>query len=652
MQGFSFSCLKYLCEFLILNFFGFCSFQCLNREPDRYSAAFHSELNKRLKVEGFHGTYILIKNGKEILSNYKDTTRVFRTPGLTHFLSCIRILKLWEEGILDIDDPIGLHVDQTVLSQEPYRQLPIRSFMNHTSGTGTLLAPGEYWNFSLENAKILFKISENFKSLSSRDGNPIYELIPDPRQSSLQDWIQFEIRFSKGEILSEKTIFLLSQPTILKDSYTSNRFQFGLGVFLSGKNYWAISRTNSDSLLYYRISEENVGILIHTRGKRSRGDMLSWKSILTESMYGQRYIDLSPWIEIPEPYRKLSTLSLEEEMARTKVPAISVAIVENFRLSTRFQIGLRNSQTREPVTDRTLFRAGSLSKPFTAFALESVLQENGIPDSVSLNRLAADSGVDLSYWRAYEPTPKLTPFHLMAHTSGITERSDWGTPENQNARRLRELNRGRGAELRVYYLPGTKSRYSGGGYALLQEYLVNLTGKEFDTLMNEQIFTPLTMKSSFWKEGEKNFEYVSGHDSEGKPIENQIYTRPEWGAGGLWTKAEDLAMFFLEWQKCLHSQMDCKLSRSVVRELLRPVIPAANLSVQSWIGKGIFLNTSGKELYFYHGGHSKGHKSSAIFHKTKGYGIVIMTNSESGSQLIWSILRSVSIQKKWDKFIN
>jgi hypothetical protein len=120
----------------------------------------------------------------------------------------------------------------------------------------------------------------------------------------------------------------------------------------------------------------------------------------------------------------------------------------------------------------------------------------------------------------------------------------------------------------------------------------------------------------------------------------------------MWTTPRDLASFFIALQKSISGHTDALITQAIAKEMMTPLVPAANLSIHSWIGKGLFLNPTGKDWYFYHGGHSLGHKSIAIFHKSKGYGVVIMTNSENGSALIWSILRAMSLSQSWDKFIN
>lgn len=56
----------------------------------------------------------------------------------------------------------------------------------------------------------------------------------------------------------------------------------------------------------------------------------------------------------------------------------------------------------------------------------------------------------------------------------------------------------------------------------------------------------------------------------------------------------------------------------------------------------------GEGWYFEHGGSNWGFKALLRAHKRKGYGLVIMTNSESGFELIDAMARRVAVAYSWD----
>jgi CubicO group peptidase (beta-lactamase class C family) len=118
---------------------------------------------------------------------------------------------------------------------------------------------------------------------------------------------------------------------------------------------------------------------------------------------------------------------------------------------------------------------------------------------------------------------------------------------------------------------------------------------------------------------------------------------PEHAAAGLWTTPTDLAKFAIEVQKSLVGQSNRVLSQAVVREMVIPV----------GIGPyavGFELQHLGDGWYFAHGGSNWGFQCDLLAHRVRGYGAVIMTNSDSGGALIQSLRLKIEQQEKWDIF--
>jgi len=245
---------------------------------------------------------------------------------------------------------------------------------------------------------------------------------------------------------------------------------------------------------------------------------------------------------------------------------------------------------------------------------------------------------------------------LLSHTSGLTEKGNWDDPINKGKKHISEIkdtySEKPGHGLELYYSPGSKSRYSGGGYAVIQEALTNSLSMNFPLLIETYVSKPLHWKESTFRQNLTSpFDYCDGHDMNGIVLPQKNFISPELGSGGLWTTPEEIGNLFNEVAKAYNGNSEI-ISQSYAKYLLTPKMSAANLTVHALVGRGFFINRTGNSEYFFHGGHTKGHKALAFFNAKKGYGIVILTNSENGSNLIWRILRSVSIQEKWEKFVN
>ena len=59
---------------------------------------------------------------------------------------------------------------------------------------------------------------------------------------------------------------------------------------------------------------------------------------------------------------------IPELLAETRVPGLSIAVVKDSALAWRRWYGVANVETRAPVSDETVFEAGSVSKTVFAYA--------------------------------------------------------------------------------------------------------------------------------------------------------------------------------------------------------------------------------------------------------------------------------------------
>lgn len=166
------------------------------------------------------------------------------------------------------------------------------------------------------------------------------------------------------------------------------------------------------------------------------------------------------------------------------------------------------------------FQAGSVSKPVAAFTALR-LGEAGEVD--------LDEGVNgrLVSWRLADGEG-VTLRRLLTHTAGLGVPFCPGYEEGAELPTLVQVLDGAPPavtdSVRVETPPGSGFRYSGGGYALVQLLLEDVTGKPLAELARELVFEPLGMTDS-------TFEQRAGH------------RYPEQAAAGLWTTSADLARF-------------------------------------------------------------------------------------------------------------
>src|SRR5262249_24586495 len=145
----------------------------------------------------------------------------------------------------------------------------------------------------------------------------------------------------------------------------------------------------------------------------------------------------------------------------------------------------------------TLFPACSISKPITAIAALRLVEQG----KLSLDQ---DVNVKLKSWKVPENEftrkEKVTLRRILTHTAGTTVHGYPGYPEGQPIPTLLQILDGEKPAntdpVRVDFVPGTKQRYSGGGFLILQQLLIDATGKQFPQIMQDLVLDKLGLKDS------------------------------------------------------------------------------------------------------------------------------------------------------------
>jgi len=122
------------------------------------------------------------------------------------------------------------------------------------------------------------------------------------------------------------------------------------------------------------------------------------------------------------------------------------------------------------------------------------------------------------------------------------------------------------------------------------------------------------------------------------------HTYPEMAAAGLWTTAEDLAKFAVNIQQTIKGESSKVLSKDMTEKMLTPF-------GSEFDGLGLFIDKRKDDVYFGHGGWDEGFSSQMTAHKTKGYGVVVLTNSNH-PDFIEEVIRSVARTYSWGNFVS
>lgn len=339
--------------------------------------------------------------------------------------------------------------------------------------------------------------------------------------------------------------------------------------------------------------------------------------------------------------------NLESRMKYYNVPGVSIAVIKNSKVIWSKAYGLADVESKTPVNSKTLFQAASMSKPVSAYAaLKEVEQGKIDPD--------ADANIYLKSWKIPEneftKEKKVTLKNIVSHTAGFTVGGFPGYEVGKPVPTLVQLLNGQSPAntpaIFVDKVPGKPFRYSGGGYCVMQQMLIDIESKDFATIMKDKVLLPLNMKNSTFSqplpEGQAQWA-ATAYNQNGAKVPGRYHTYPEQAPAGLWTTAEDYAKFVIDIQNTLRGKSHTIISQKMAEEFTNPFI-------EPFVGLGVFLENKNGQIYFSHGGWNEGFSSQFIGNKKSGDGVVVFTNTNK-PELINELIRSVATVYQWPNYM-
>lgn len=341
--------------------------------------------------------------------------------------------------------------------------------------------------------------------------------------------------------------------------------------------------------------------------------------------------------------------TLPARMVHYHVPGVSLAIIDRGEIAWARGYSIARAGDPAPVTPDTLFQAGSLSKPVTA-AVALALVKSG--------RLALDTDVNatLKSWKipaaAIAENEPVTLRRLLSHTAGLTIHGFDGYAADAPRPTLLQILDGappaNSSPVRIQVKPGTAWRYSGGGYCVVQQLLIDATGEDFPTLLRERVLLPAGMTASTFEQPLSAAlapRAAVGHDADGQRLAGDAHIYPELAAAGLWTTPTDLAHFALALQHSLAGDAGAKIfSRATAETMLTVPLAGSDYAL------GLGVKGTGENILVTHDGANAGFRALLVAYPRAGRGAVIMTNSDNGSALIAEILRAIAREYGWPDY--
>jgi len=208
-------------------------------------------------------------------------------------------------------------------------------------------------------------------------------------------------------------------------------------------------------------------------------------------------------------------LSQAKEIRRKfDIPALALLIVDKNGIVVQGTLGLADKKSRRAATEETLFRIGSITKSFTAFAA-LLLEEEG---KLSLNAKYRDIASEFEIRNRWQDTHPIRIAHLLEHTAGLPgltrEEFDFNQPLSlEEALEFRQKSR------RAEWPPGKHHSYTNAGAGYVAYVIEQTSGQPYEEFVAERIFKPLNMNSAgFFPDEKTEKRLATGYDSDGETV--------------------------------------------------------------------------------------------------------------------------------------
>jgi CubicO group peptidase (beta-lactamase class C family) len=326
-------------------------------------------------------------------------------------------------------------------------------------------------------------------------------------------------------------------------------------------------------------------------------------------------------------------------------PGLAVGLVSREGLVWAEGFGVADLETKEPVTQDTVFRVGSITKTVTGLALLALRDEGklGLDEPVT-RTLPEFSG--LVY--PTHDSPRVTIRHLVTQSSGLSRDGELpglraGGHVPNTAELLATL-----AGQRLEFAPGTSYAYSNQAAAFAGAIVERASGVSFTDFVERRILTPLGMtSSSFVPHPTWGKRLATGYLRTGEVWKKEELTPAGATAatGHLYTTVTDLARFVAfeidAWPPRDEAETG-PVRRSTVRESqlvagMQPAKPSAD---------GVYWVTESRAdvgMVVSHSGTIDGFHAAACFAPQAGVGVIALSNLRTPAGFEVAVRRALDL---------
>jgi CubicO group peptidase (beta-lactamase class C family) len=318
-----------------------------------------------------------------------------------------------------------------------------------------------------------------------------------------------------------------------------------------------------------------------------------------------------------------------------RIPAISLVLVRGDEVL--WQEGFGHADTRDgvPAGPGTIYRAGSLAKPFTALAVMQLAEAGEIDIDQPLNAYLPEFSIRSRFDTTAEP---ITIRSVLCHHSGLPTDLNKGMwtaePFTGVARRLRDEY--------TAFPPNLVFSYSNVGYTVLGHMVEQVSGVPYADYVERNIFGPLDMSHSGMGERPGMRPHLATGYRDGSPV--GLLPIRDLPAHALYTSARDLGRFLSGLLG--GGDLDGRrfIQRATLEEVFEPQNQGMPLDMDIVNGLGWFLEEDtipGGGPLLRHGGTTLAFGSDMILLPEHGLGVAVLANANGSRSIVAKLAEEI-----------
>jgi CubicO group peptidase (beta-lactamase class C family)/D-alanyl-D-alanine dipeptidase len=307
------------------------------------------------------------------------------------------------------------------------------------------------------------------------------------------------------------------------------------------------------------------------------------------------------------------------EMTAKKVPSIAIALVDRNGIVWSQAWGYADADHKKPADASTIYRAGSVSKLFTDAAIMRLVEAGKLD-------LDAPVTLYLPSFRPHNPFgTDITLRELMTHRSGLVREPPRGhyfdTDAKGQADTVLSLN-----DTTLVAKPGTLTKYSNAGLAVVGEVLATVTGKPYEQAVHDLVLGPLGMSASSMSLApvKERLAYSEMASFDGPRFAAPPFDLGTPAAGNLYTTTGDLGRF----GTLMLNHGQGLLKPATVEEMWRVQYPSNNGPRN--FGLGFIVTDLDGQRMVGHSGAVYGFSTELRLLPEAGIGAVVFSTVDSG----------------------